>query len=265
MDKATLIARFAETDEDKIILARAMDRIAAGYDRNIPTATAFLTARERILTGNLLRAAGLPAGQFFGGFDAAERTVCAYLPDYLEPESYFSGENSPVALVRATFHAGDGLTHRDFLGSLMGAGIKRETVGDIFVDSGSCDFFALREILPYILQNLSTAGRSKLSLAEIPVGLLRRPEEKIREIRDTVSSLRMDAVVASGFHLSRGKAAALIEGGKATLNHMPTIKSDKQVSMGDTITVRSLGKLELTTVGGETKKGRIGITISRYL
>ena len=134
--------------------------------------------------------------------------------------------------MRASFFENDKLTHRDFLGSLMGSGIKRETVGDIYVGEGSCDFLVLREILPYVLQNLGSAGRTKLHLEEIELSELLVPQQSVKTVRDTVPSLRLDGIVSSGFSISRGKAADYIAAGKAELNYLPCTKGDKQVARG---------------------------------
>jgi len=200
---------------------------------------------------------------FFGGAPEAERAVCCWLPEYLE-ESWLTGEDSPVAAVRASFFEKDKLTHRDFLGSLMGCGIKRETVGDIYVSSGSCDFLVTREILPYVLDNLVSAGRTKLHLEPIGLEELSVPTLTVKEIKDTVSSLRLDSIVGSGFAMARGKAAALIETGKVSLNDLPCMKPDKLLSEGDKVSARGFGKLVLTQVGGRTKKDRISICIEKY-
>ena len=77
--------------------------------------------------------------------------------------------------------------------------------------------------------------------------------------------MRLDGVVSSGFSISRGKAADYIAAGKAELNYLPCLKGDKQVSEGDLISIRGLGKLQLEHIGGNTKKGRISIEISRFL
>ena len=73
--------------------------------------------------------------------------MLVYLPEYLEA-AYLMEEDSPVVCLRATYYEADTLSHRDFLGALMGAGIARETVGDICVGQGSCDFFVTAEIAP---------------------------------------------------------------------------------------------------------------------
>ena len=68
---------------------------------------------------------------------------------------------------------------------------------DILVSEGSCDLIVSRDIAPYLLQNVTSAGRVKLSVSEIELSDLSVPELKVKEIRDTVSTLRLDAVAAS--------------------------------------------------------------------
>ena len=261
MERREKIAKLAQSKEDEVLLARVYERITLAAQRNVPASSCFLSKREQMLVQELLRGETF---QFFGGAELSEREICCYLPDYLD-ESWLSSPDGPIAAVRASFFEENKLTHRDFLGSLMGSGIKRETVGDIYVASGSCDFLVLREILPYVLQNLVSAGRTKLHVEEIPLESLHIPQQTVKTVRDTVSSLRLDGIVSSGFSISRGKAADYIAAGKAELNYLPCTKGDKPVSEGDLISVRGLGKIRLEAVGGNTKKGRISIEISRFL
>ena len=184
MDKREQIARMAQTKEDEILLARVYERITSAAARNIPAATAFLSKREQMLAAELLRGQDFV---FFGGPAMAEREVCCYVPEYLD-EGWLTGDEGPIAAVRAVYFAGDTLTHRDFLGALMGCGIKRETVGDIYVSEGSCDFLVTREILPYLLQNFLSAGRTKLHVEQLPIDQIRVPEQKVKAVRDTVAS-----------------------------------------------------------------------------
>ena len=261
MDKREQIARMAQTKEDEILLARVYERITSAAARNIPAATAFLSKREQMLAAELLRGQDFV---FFGGPAMAEREVCCYVPEYLD-ESWLTGDEGPIAAVHAVYFAGDTLTHRDFLGALMGCGVKRETIGDIYVAEGRCDFLVTREVLPYLLQNFLSAGRTKLHVERIVVPDVSVPEQKVRQIRDTVPSLRLDGIVSSGFSISRGKAAEYISAGKCELNYAPCVKGDKQTAEGDVITVRGLGKIRLDAVGGNTKKGRICVEITRFL
>ncbi len=255
------IAHLAADKDEEMLLLHIAERMTAAENRNVPAASNFLSGREQMLVSQILHGVQI---RFFGGREGAERAVCCYLPEYLD-DDWLCSEDGPVAAVRATFFEQDKLTHRDFLGSLMGCGIKRETVGDIYVSEGKCDFLVTREILPYVLQNLESAGRTKLHLEQIPLSELYAPQTKTKTVRDTVSSLRLDGVVSSGFSISRGKAADAIAAGKVEVNFTTCTKADKTVSEGDSISLRGLGKMRLTEVGGNTKKGRISIVIDRFL
>lgn len=256
------IEKIAQTPEDKRLLAKLWDKLMPGFQREIPANTCFLSSREQELARYLF---GQPAQLYrFGGYEQAERQMLIYLPEYLD-ESWLYGEDSPVVCLRATFFQGDTPTHRDFLGALMGAGIARETVGDILVGKGTCDFFVTDEIAPYVLQNFTGAGRTRVHLQAIPLDQVCPPEQERKEIRDTLASVRLDSVISSGFRISRGQAASQIQAGKCALNGLVCCKPDKAVAQGDKISVRGLGKLCLAQIGGETKKGRISVVIDRYV
>ena len=261
MDRSN-IEKIAKTPEDKVLLAKIWDKLTAGMRKNIPANTAFLTLREldmcRYLFGNQ---EGLFA---FGGYEGAERQMLVYLPEYLEKESLYD-EDSPLVCLRATFYGGDTPSHRDFLGALMGEGITRQTVGDICVGKGQCDFFVTAEIAPYIEQNFLSAGRTKLHIARIPLKEAQIPEPEVKEIKDTVASLRLDSIISSGFRIGRSLAAQYISAGKAAIDGLPCEKPDKTVSEGMKISVRGLGKIKLTAVNGRTKKDRISVIIHRYV
>ena len=261
MDRSN-IEKIAKNAEDRVLLAKIWDKITAGMRKNIPANTGFLTLRELELCRFLF---GSQEGLFpFGGFDGAERQMLIYLPEYLERDSLYE-EDAPLVCLRATFYDGDTPTHRDFLGALMGEGIARETVGDISVGKGQCDFFVTTEIAPYILQNFTGAGRTKVHLERIPLCEVSVPEPETKEIRDTVASLRLDSIISSGFRIGRSTAAQYVSAGKAAINGLPCEKPDKAVDAGDKISVRGLGKICLRSVNGQTKKGRISVVIDRYI
>lgn len=261
MDRSN-IEKIAKTPEDRVLLAKIWDKINAGMRKNIPANTPFLTLREidmcRYLFGN-------QEGLFpFGGYEGAERQMLVYLPEYLEKDALYE-EDSPLVCLRATFFDGDTPSHRDFLGALMGAGIARETIGDICVGKGQCDFFVTTEIAPYILQNFIGAGRTKVHLERIPLSEVSVPEPETKEIRDTVASIRLDSIISSGFRVGRSAAAQYVTAGKVAIDGLPCEKPDKSVEEGCKISVRGLGKIRLRTINGQTKKGRISVIIDRYI
>ena len=245
-----------------MLLAKVWDKIQAGMRKNIIVNTTFLSLRELDMTQYLFgQAEGLSS---FGGYADAERQILIYLPDYLD-EAVLTEDDSPLVCLRATFYEGDSPSHRDFLGALMGIGIARETVGDICVGKESCDFFVTAEIAPYILQNLTGAGRTKLHIERIPLSQVRIPEAETKEIRDTVASVRLDSIISSGFRIGRSVAAQYINAGKVAIDGLPCEKPDKAVNEGARISVRGLGKIKLKAIGNQTKKGRISILIDKYV
>lgn len=256
------IDKIAQNSEDKLLLAKIWDKINVGFQRNIIANTPFLSPRELQMCQFLFgEQDGLLA---FGGYEEAERKMLIYLPDYLD-DSALTEEDSPIVCLRADFYDGDTPTHRDFLGALIGAGISRESVGDICVSSGRCDFFVTAQIAPYILQNFTSAGRTKLRLSAIPIKDAHIPEPEIKEIRDTLASLRLDSIVASGFRMGRSLAAQHITAGKVAIDGLPCEKPDKIVADGVKISLRGSGKIKLVSAGGLTKKGRIPVVIHRYV
>ena len=223
MDRRQLLDRAARNGDERVLLAHILDKCEQSRNRNIPSATDFLSPAEE------------------------------------------ADESEYMTALRCTYRKEDTLTHRDFLGSLMAQGVTREKLGDILVSEGSCDLIVSRDIAPYLLQNVTSAGRVKLSVSEIELSDLSVPELKVKEIRDTVSTLRLDAVAASGFSMSRGKAQELISSGRVRLNYRETLKSDAPVAQGDVISARGLGKFEVAEVGGLSKKGRTALLLRRYL
>ena len=189
-DNTSLAKRFAQTEEDRLMLKKVLDKKDAAHRKAAPTNTKFLSLRQAALCTAMLKAAGNPDHLYLGGYDDAERQVLFFPPDWMEwvPE----GDESPVAVIRCAFSKENTLTHRDLLGAMMGLGIERETVGDILVSDGEAFVVILREILPFVLQNLTCAGRAGLTVSEISPKELKVPEAAFSLKRDTVSSLRLD-------------------------------------------------------------------------
>ena len=263
MDKGTLLDRLGTAGEDRLLLARILDRARQAQSRNIPVSTDFLSPQQQMLAKDLMRFAGIceTAYVWLGGYEGAERKVLLFLPDWLEPDM----AESPIRLLRAAFRPEDKLNHRDFLGSLMGMGIVREKIGDILVGEGSADILVLDTIEEFLLQSWTGAGRARITVTSLDPAFIHIPQLKYELLKDTVSSLRLDSVVSTGFRMARGKAAELIASGRVQVNWRECTKPDKLLNAGDTVSARGFGKFELTEVGGLTKKGRTSITVKRYI
>lgn len=264
MNKTELLNKFSKDADERMVLARALDQMDRAANRSIPCATQFLSPAQRAALELLLAASGRPRHLFHGGYEGAERTVCVFLPDWQEPEDW-APEEGLAAIEAAYPPTGGSLTHRDLLGGLMGIGLTRERVGDILVGDAATQIVCLKEAAPIILSQFDQAGRYRLKLREISLTDLTPAPAEVKLIHDTVAALRLDAVLASGFSLARGKAADAITGGRVSLNHRECLKPDRAVAEGDVLICRGLGKCVVKTVGGQSRKGRIIIEIERYL
>lgn len=259
-------------NEDRLIIALAEDKIGQCEERNYIVNTGFLdTHQQSVLRQAFARRSFGCSIVFTGGYEDAERRILLCLPDYIcEPGMEVSGadvsDTGVLTVIRAIVQnpGGRPLTHRDYLGSLMGVGIKREMIGDILVRENGADIIALSEIAPYLLTEYSKAGRTELELEEHPVSELILPERKGKEVRDTVASLRLDSIVASAFGLSRAKAAAAVTSGLVLLNHVEVQKPDAPVAEGDLINLKRSGRVRITGIGGRSRKDRIYVEMEVY-
>lgn len=263
MDHSSYIAGLAASPEETLLLRRLLDRLDRFRSRSTPETTRFLSPREQALCRQLLQAEGESAWTLWGGYPGAERQILCFLPDWL-PEHWQSQADAPLAAVRCRF-PGSSLEHRDLLGALMSAGLKRETLGDILVEPGQADFVVLREVLPYLLSQLTRAGRASLHPEELPLSQLTPPPRRLEQRRETVASLRADCVLAAALNLSRDKAAGLVRQGLVRVDSLDLAKPDRPLQAGQTLSVRGHGKFILQEITGPTRKGRIAILLAKYL
>jgi len=130
MDRRQLLDRAARNGDERVLLAHILDKCEQSRNRNIPSATDFLSPAEQRSAQDLLHAAAIHDGcAFCGGFERAERRMLLFLPDWQEE----ADESEYMTALRCTYRKEDTLTHRDFLGSLMAQGVTREKLGDIVV------------------------------------------------------------------------------------------------------------------------------------
>lgn len=245
--------------EDEVLLAGVEDKIRQCLENYMVTNTAFLDMRQRTLAEVQCRQHRGLRYCFYGGYEDAERTAAVFLPDYAERK-----EHDPLALLRITRDGHRILSHRDYLGSLMGLGIKREMIGDILVREDGADIVVIKDMADFLLYNYEKAGRISLKAEIVPIDKILVPESRFEEKRDTVASLRLDNLVASAFLLSRGKATEAIESGMVFVNGLQSEKADRQIKEGDRLVLRGKGKVLLKAAGGVTRKDRISIVIHKY-
>lgn len=157
-------------------------------------------------------------------------------------------------------------THRDYLGGLMKLGIKREKVGDIVVFQEGAHIIVLDEISKFVHENISSLTRfSKSNIQVREIHELHKKEIKTEEIEIIVSSLRLDNIVSELAKTSRTKAEIIIREARVFLNFENILKNSKAVKEGDIITIRGKGRFKILKVLGNTKKGRIILSIEKYV
>jgi len=199
----------------------------------------------------------------FGGYEDAEYVIIALHPDYIEtvyPEDF------PIKLlvIEAGKHQ-DEIQHRDILGSLMGLGFSRERMGDIVLLEDRAQVIILEEMGDYALSSLERVGRSKVSVRQETLDAFVQKPIVYEEVATTVKSVRLDAIIASAYGLSRGKAADLIKAKKVKLNYRPITSVSKDLHEGDLISVRGKGRFILNDILDRTKKDRIKIIIKKIV
>lgn len=264
MNKTELLTKLSADADERLVLARVMDKLELARNRSVPAHTFFLTLAQQEAAERLIAACGHPAHLFWGGWENAERKLIAFLPDWMEPEDFTASEDSPIAALTLIPSGGEKLTHRDYLGAILGLGLTREKIGDLLVGEGVCQVLLLREVEHVLLTQLDQVGRARVKVTVCPLAELRPPEQKTRTIRDTVAALRLDAVLAAGFSTSRSKAADFISAGRVSINHRECMKGDRTVNEGDVLTCRGLGKCVVKEVLGASRKGRIMLVLERY-
>lgn len=203
----------------------------------------------------------------YGGFKDSERKLAVFLPDYAEDENYLS-ENpdiSPITVLVIKKDSFSELSHRDYLGAIMGLGVKREMLGDIAVTDGGCAVAVMKSVSKYICDNLVSVGRGTVSVSVSDDFSAYEKEEKFELKRCYVSSMRADSVASAAFSLSRGAACEKIRRGEVFLNGVEVTKPDMHVPFSSKLVIHGKGKVIVYEDEGTTKKGRQAFTVKKFL
>lgn len=196
-----------------------------------------------------------------GGYSGAERIKAVFSDKDFEGKIIYGITAVAVTWDKRYYQ----VSHRDVLGSLMGLGIKREVTGDIIMAAEGCYILVDTVMRDFIMTNLTRIGSAPVSLSEVKLEDVPVREEKMKEIRTTVASLRLDVIAAAGFGTSRTKMAAEISADKVKVNWQEARNSAQAIKTGDIISMRGRGRVEVCEVLGQTKKGRTSVLLKRYL
>lgn len=246
--------------EDKLFLKRLDEYISRVQNRSEVIVSDFWDTHQQSLAEDILKLSGAKYF-FFGGFAEAERCRMVLYPDYLEADETIA---EIIALDLKGNFSYTTVGHRDYLGALLSLGVKREKFGDILVREDGAYIFLAEDIASYVLSNLPKVKGVSLKAQIIPLSELIIPEGDKKEMDITCVSLRIDAVTAQGFNLSRSQCAELLKARKIKLNHREITDGDYRVSEGDILSVRGKGRLKIEEIIGNTKKGKIRLKLIKY-
>ena len=221
--------------------------------------TRFLDPAQAREAESIARGAGVRVS-FWGGYERAERVIACFHAEGDAPER----EEFPLVCLQSGFNQRFcSLSHRDLLGAFMALGLTRACVGDMIIEEANVLLFSTCQTAGFIADSLTCAGKAALRFREVE-GTPPVPEPKGTAFSAVVSSLRLDAVLAAAYRLSRAGAADQIHAGLVKLDHLPCERVDAQVAEGAMLSLRGKGRVRLTSIDGMTRKQRIGVTFFRY-
>lgn len=260
-----------ERKEDIELLFARIDDLCERAERGETAVSVFLSPRELHFARKRLeerRAHFL----VFGGMADAERNKLYILPDYMEGLTSVSeleayGQGLDISVLKVSGSGFSKLSHRDFMGSLLGLGIERSVVGDIVVTETGREaiVFCGSEIVRFLLEAWNKVGNDKVRVENIVLPEDFVPVRRFASVMDTVASPRADGVVAALCSLSRDKARELVENEFVEVDYETVVRPDKTLIAPCLVTVRGHGKFKILSVSEQTKKGRYRLIAQKYL
>ncbi len=243
--------------DTSLLVARIEDTADICNKTQKPKFLGFISREQSVLAQKTLAVKNVKLS-LFGGYDDAERVVLGCFPDWAEELDF------PITAVTFSYRRLDKLSHRNFLGSLMGLGITRESVGDILIEDGRAVVFLLTDISDYVLKQIQKIGRIGVK-AEAGFSLPLPQRDTLVECSSTVASERLDCIVAAICNISRSDAALKIAEGLVTVNSVVCERVTKSIESGDILSVRGKGKFIIDAVDGRTRKNRIVLKFKKYI
>ncbi|MDD5794879.1 MAG: YlmH/Sll1252 family protein [Clostridiales bacterium] len=194
--------------------------------------------------------------QTFGLFDDAERRMISFNNKYNEEAEISCIKISNKSKFRK-------VNHRDYLGSILSLGIKRNKIGDLIVDNDKCYVAVSIEIRDYIINNLEMVANCPCKV-EIVDDISSLPKVEFLEEVILVPKLRLDAIVSKISKISRAKASEIIDKGLVLLDYSKVCDKSKEVKKNQRITIRGTGKFILGDIVGNSKSGKYKVIIKKY-
>ena len=270
-----------DTKGDSVLQARLEDAIKKS-ERQECGVLSFLTPKERKLAQRALSYMGYARrSYFFGGYTEAERACLFVLPEYMlsclsssveqcDPSelSAMLGETltDAVCALRIEGSGYRALTHRDYLGSILGLGLERDALGDIAIQNEhTAVVFCSRTIVRFLEETLTKVATDTVRCRLWELDESFTDGRRYQRISDTVASARLDCAVAALTSLSREGAQELIKKGFVEVDYECIERAGEVLEPPVILTVRGYGKFRLLPFGGETKKGRLRLLAEKFI
>lgn len=249
------------TDEHHFV-DKAWEWIERSNEHHAVKLTDFLDPRQSFILASLVQKADNVVLRFEGGYAEAERRRALIAPDY----RHLAEEDMGIQVLSVSSGEGKFLTldHGDFMGSILGLGMKRDKIGDIHVLDSGCHCLVAAEVSDYLQTQLQQVHRIQVQTEILPIEQFRQGQETLEDMSLSVASLRMDGIVSDAFRLSRAKVLQPIKAGKCRVNWKVEEDPSKPLKEGDLISMQGFGRFKVLQVEGITKKGRIRIKIGKY-
>lgn len=242
--------------EDKLFLSKMCDIAARSINTGRVMYSKFLNPGQKLLAES--RFANEIPISYFGGYDGADRTVAAF-------GSIDDNTDFPICAVKITAKNKSVYSHRDYLGSLLSLGITRELLGDIVINDSFAVLFCTTEISEFIITNLTRVASAGVKLERIDDLSGLNIQRQFKELSLTVSSMRFDCVLSAVCGKSRSEISSLIGQGLAFINHSAVKNVSAHIKSGDVLSLRGFGKVIIETDNTVTRKGRIHISVKKYI
>ena len=248
--------------EDHLFKKRLLELARNAENRGICTYTDFLNLNEiNILYCIRLELPNVKY-ELFGGYDDAERKVLCFCGD--DSVKAFSNYITCIRMLPLNKKFSDDLSHRDFLGAIMNLGIERSKIGDILIKEKEGYVFCEIGISTFIIDTLIKVKHTNIR-CEILEDETPNIQPTFQEIRGTVSSARLDSVIALAFQSSRTSILGLIASGKVFVDGRLVESNSYMLKEEEKVSVRGLGKFIYKELQNQTKKGRYFVTLLKYI
>lgn len=246
--------------EQHIVMKKIIDKAESVLKHHDTRYTDFLDPYQRELAYSILNRLDI-SYYSEGGLEDAERKSIVIFPDYMTRENI---ENPIRAIeIKGNFKF-NSVSHRDYLGAILGLGVKREKVGDIFINEDSATVVLHVEMLDFFIFNLKNIGKESVEVDEIELFKIEKPIEEFEDKNLTISSLRLDSLISAVINLSRSKSAILINQGKVKVNWRPTENISYEMKVGDVLSIRKFGRMKIVEDLGRSKKGKEKVKVRIY-